>query len=259
MRPEEAELNLRSISPGGASGILLLAGIIALVSLAAIWAAPRLYERFELAASGYEVKGVDVSHYQGDIDWLALRASGVRFAYIKATEGVSFRDSLFADNWKRSGEAGIPRGAYHFFLICRTGAEQAANFIAVVPAGERSLPHALDAEQMEPCANGRAVADPIAEILVFLDETEKRFGKRPVIYTTHEFYDKYLLSNGKLSERLNRERFWLRSLHRAPKFGGTQWTLWQYHNRGRRPGVDGPVDLNAFNGQAEEFERFASP
>ncbi len=237
----------------------LWAALAAVAAGALVWIAPRLYAHFELAAWGYAVKGVDVSHYQGEIDWQALRAGGVRFAYIKATEGARFRDPRFAENWRRSGEAGIPRGAYHFFSMCKPGAEQAANFIAAIPDGDRSLPHALDAEQMEACSNGQPVADPVAEMQAFLDAVERRFGRRPLVYATREFHDTYFLSHGRLKDRLGNERFWLRSLHWEPRFGGTPWTLWQYHNRGRRPGIAGAVDLNAFNGSAAEFEKFASP
>ena len=112
---------------------------------------------------------------------------------------------------------------------------------------------------MEACPNGQAVADPVAEILAFLDAVEKHFGPRPLVYTTREFHDTYFSSRGQLRERLGNERFWFRSLHWVPRFGSSPWTLWQYHNRGRRPGIGGPVDLNAFNGSVAEFEKFASP
>lgn len=244
MRPEGGEArNLR----------LLLA--TALILAALIVAAPWLYRNFELSAARYAVKGVDVSHYQGEIDWRALRQNGVRFAYIKATEGASLRDPRFAENWQRSHDAGMVRGAYHYFSLCKSGAVQAANFIAAIPAGTGSLPHALDVEQMEPCPKGRRIAHPLAEIGAFLDAAEKHFGQRPLVYTTQEFYEAYF-RNGWSSEQLGKERFWLRSLHRAPGYG--QWILWQYHNRGRRDGIDGPVDLNAFNGSVEEFEKFAA-
>jgi lysozyme len=139
--------------------VLLWGLLAALTAGTLIWAGPWLYAHFELAAWGHVVKGVDVSHYQGEIDWQGLRAGGVRFAYIKATEGAHYRDPRFAANWRRSREAGIPRGAYHFFSMCKPGAEQAANFIDAIPAGGQSLPQALDAEQMEACPNGQAAAD----------------------------------------------------------------------------------------------------
>jgi lysozyme len=235
---------------GGGMRLLLL---VALGVIVLILAAPSLYERFELAAMGYAVKGVDVSHHQGEIDWRALRASGVRFADIKATEGVRFRDPRFAENWRRSREAGIPRGAYHYFSMCLPGAKQAANFIAATPVEAGSLPHALDVEQMEPCPRGKRVANPAAEITAFLNAVEKRFGRRPLIYTNRDFHQAHL------EGRLQNERFWLASLNHLPSFRSQHWTLWQYHQDGRRRGVDGPVDLNAFNGSRAEFEKFASP
>ena len=231
--------------------------LLAVLALAALmFAGPWLYQYFELAALGYAVKGVDVSHYQGEIDWRTLSESGIRFAYIKATEGATRRDPRFAENWQRSHDAGIVRGAYHYFSLCKSGAGQAANFIGAIPPGAASLPHALDVEQMEPCPNGKRLADPLAEIGAFLDAAEKHFGRRPLVYTTREFYEAYF-RDGWPAERLGKERFWLRSLHRAPGYG--RWILWQYHNRGRRKGIAGPVDLNAFNGSAEEFEKFAAP
>jgi lysozyme len=233
---------------------VLLLAMLALAAL--IFTAPWLYQNFELAALGYEVKGVDVSRYQGEIDWFSLRKSGVRFAYIKATEGSSLRDPRFAENWLRSHDAGIVRGAYHYFSRCKSGAVQAANFIATIPAGSGSLPPALDVEQMEPCANLPRNADPLPEIGAFLDAVEKHFGRRPLIYSTQEFYEVYF-RDGRSAEQIGKERFWLRSLHRAPSYG--RWILWQYHNRGRRGGIDGPVDLNAFNGSMEDFEKFAAP
>jgi lysozyme len=236
-------------------GILRLFLLVSLILGALFVAAPWLYRNFELAALRNAVKGVDVSHYQGEIVWRALRQSGVRFAYIKATEGASMRDPRFGQNWQRSQDAGIPRGAYHFFSLCKSGAVQAANFIAAIPASTSSLPHALDVEQMEPCPNGRRIARPLAEIGAFLDAAEKHFGQRPLIYTTREFYEAYF-RNGWSAEQLGKERFWLRSLHRAPGYG--RWVLWQYHNRGLRDGIDGPVDLNAFNGSVAEFEKFAA-
>ena len=141
------------------------------------------------------------------------------------------------------------------FRVANRGAEQAAHFIATIPAGGQSLPHALDVEQMERCPDGRRNANPLTEVRAFLDAAEKHFGRRPLIYTTREFYETYF-RNGWSAEQLSKERFWLRSLHQAPSYG--RWVLWQYHNRAGRNGIDGPVDLNAFNGSLEQFEEFGA-
>lgn len=92
---------------------------------------------------------------------------------------------------------------------------------------------------MGPCKKGPPVGDVAAEIAIFVDRLEAHYGRRPLIYTTREFRDAYLLG------RFDNERFWIRSLVMPPLFRRDQWVIWQYHNRGRRPGIRGPVDLNA--------------
>jgi lysozyme len=232
--------------------IVALAATCGLLA-AAIVAGPGVYSRIELAPLRYDVIGVDVSSHQGHIDWRALAGSGISFAYIKATEGETFRDTRFAANWAEAALAGVPRGAYHFFTQCRTGVDQAQNFIVTVPRDPRALPHVVDAEHMGPCRSGTAVADVVQEIETFLALVEAHHGRRPLIYTTAEFHDAYLTG------RLAGERFWLRSLVIPPLFGSRPWVIWQYHNRGRRPGVTGAVDLNAFRGSRQDFAAFAQP
>ncbi len=195
-------------------------------------------------------QGVDVSRYQGAIDWRALAADDVGFVYIKATEGSDYVDPRFVSNWAGAGAVGLPRGAYHFFTLCRSGAEQAANFIRVVPRGTGGLPHALDLEHLGPCRTRPAMTDVAGEARVFLDRVAAHYGRRPVIYTTEEFHDLHLA-------RMTGERFWMRSLFGRPRARAGEWVLWQHHNRGRRRGVSGPVDLNAFRGDARAFAQWA--
>jgi lysozyme len=227
-------------------------GLALAIAAIAVITARYGYERIEFAALFYPVTGLDISHHQGAIDWPALRKSGAAFAYIKATEGGNYRDPRFQQNWQGSRDAGLRRGAYHFFTLCKSGAEQAANFIATVPVDADALPHAVDVEHLGPCSGGSAMSNVPAEIESFLDRVEAQYGRRPVVYTTREFHDTHL------SGRLLAERFWLRSLVVPPRFRQSQWVLWQYHNRGRRTGVAGPLDLNAFAGSQADFERFAA-
>jgi len=217
----------------------------------AVLAAPFLYARLETARLLHGVTGIDVSNHQGDIDWPAVAAGGVAFAYIKATEGGDFRDRRFQRNWDGARAARIPRGAYHFFTQCRSGADQAANFIRTVPKEAGALPPVADAEHMGPCASGPAVADVRGELLAFMALVETHYGKRPIVYTTREFHDAYLAGH------LAGETFWVRSLFWPPTIRGESWLLWQYHHRGSRPGIKGPVDLNAFRGSSSDFAAFA--
>jgi lysozyme len=212
---------------------------------------PALYANLELAPLRYGVIGVDVSHHQGSIDWKALADDGIAFAYIKATEGESFRDANFAANWADAAHAGLLRGAYHFFTLCRTGADQARNFIGQVPRDPTALPPAVDAESMDPCTNGTPVPNVVQELETFLVQLNAHYGRRPLIYTTAEFHDEHLKG-----QFLN-EQFWIRSLVIPPLFRYRQWVLWQYQDRGRRRGVQGPVDLTAFRGSKSDFEAFA--
>ncbi len=191
--------------------------------------------------------GIDVSAHQGAIDWARVKAAGVAFAYIKASEGGDFADPTFARNWEAAGEAGVPRGAYHFFTLCRPGLVQARYFLSVAPREAGSLVPAVDAEHMGPCKRSPQVADPAAELRTFLDTVEARLGARPLIYTTRKFHEAHL------SEGFETERFWLRSLHQVPEYGPERWTIWQYDHRGKRDGVNTPVDLNALNGSVEDL------
>lgn len=188
----------------------------------------------------FPVQGIDVSHHQGQIDWARLRGQGVDFAYIKATEGGDFRDPRFAANWAAARSAGIPRGAYHFFTLCRRGAEQAANFIATVPKDAAALPPAVDLEFLGNC-NGDAAFDQIQlnrELFEFLKIVEAHSGKRAILYLTEEFERAYGISAG-----FDRP-LWLRSLIFEPEFARWRWTIWQASNIRRLDGVEGRVDWN---------------
>jgi lysozyme len=183
-------------------------------------------------------QGIDVSHHQGAIDWPALPAQGVDFAYIKATEGGDHRDRRFAENWRAARAAGIPRGAYHFFTLCRPGADQAANFIAAVPAEPDALPPAVDLEYMGNCEGRPDVAGFHRELAIFLAAVEAHYGKPALLYLTGEFDAAF-----QVSARVNRP-LWLRSLVFEPRFGARPWTLWQVSNFRRLDGIAGRVDWN---------------
>lgn len=226
---------------------LLIIVVVVLAAFAAVIAYPYI----EVARYRFAVTGIDVSHHQREIDWRRVAKASVAFAYIKATEGGDFLDKRFAGNWRGANQAGIPRGAYHFFRACRPGALQAKNFIARVPKGEPMLPPVLDAEDMQPCPSGTQPLDQVREIGTFLDAVEAHFGCRPLIYTTPEFH------KAVLDGQLKAERYWLRSIHVPPLYGAHDWVFWQYHHRGRRDGIVGDVDLNAFRGTKEEFDAFA--
>lgn len=202
----------------------------------------------------FPVRGVDVSHHQGEIDWPALAAQGIRFAYLKATEGGDFKDRRFEENWREARKTGLAVGAYHFFLAGKSGAVQAANFIQSVPDEPDTLPPVLDVEcpVLPPGPEREEVKERIAECLAIM---AAHYGKTPVIYTTYEAYAAYI--QGKFTEY----PLWIRSVFTAPDEAALArtWLLWQYSSRVRLSAYSGPeryIDMNAFNGPEEAFTRF---
>lgn len=201
----------------------------------------------------FPVRGIDVSHHQGSIDWTRVAASGTAFAYIKASEGADFVDSEFVTNWRGARAAGIPRGAYHFFTLCTPVQPQIDNFVATVfEVGE--LPPAIDLELGGNCAHPPAAADVQLLLNELVPAVTKRMGEPPIFYTTYEFREAYLCPtcvHGTLPLLWIRDVFWRPSLPTTEP-----WVFWQHHNRGHVDGITGPVDLNVFHGDKAAFARY---
>jgi lysozyme len=139
----------------------------------------------------------------------------------------------------------VPRGAYHFWYHCRSGAEQADWFIRNVPREAGALPPVLDLEwpRSRNCRHRPDGAHVRREAAVFLNRLEAHYGQRPVVYTTPDFYRDTDL--GRL-----RAEFWLRAVadHPSNVYPGQDWVFWQYTGTGSIPGIPGKVDINAFRG-----------
>lgn len=208
------------------------------------------------APATYPVHGIDVSRYQGDIDWRRTRGSGIAFAYIKATEGGDFLDPKFRDHRHGARRAGLRWGAYHYFYFCRPAEEQAQWFIRNVPRDAQALPHVLDMEWNHRSPTCRLRPDGAtvrAEARRFLSILENHYGRRPIVYTTPDFFRDTDIG------RLGGTEFWLRSVAGHPNevYPGKRWTFWQYTGTGVVPGVEGPVDINAFAGTPESWMAWA--
>lgn len=207
------------------------------------------------AAHVMPVQGIDVSYYQGKIDWQKVSDAGIHFAYIKATEGGDRVDPKFLHNWNGAKEAGVARGAYHFMYWCRRAKEQAAWFISNVPGDDGdALPPVLDVEwnsRSKTCPRRIGRDDAIAKIKVMLAAMEAHTGKRPIIYTDPKFHREVL--EGEFTDY----QFWLRSVAAKPeaKYRARKWAFWQFTTTGRVHGVAGPVDRNSFNGTLAEWQR----
>jgi lysozyme len=223
-----------------ASGALIALAALAGALLAAYeWGLVRVnYPSY----AEFPVRGIDVSRYQGTIDWAAVAASGISFAFIKATEGGNHRDPRFAENWAGAASANVLRGGYHFFTFCTPGAVQAANLIAVVPVEPTALPPAVDVEFAGNCRRWESLETIRRELDVFLALVEGTYGRRPIVYFTRESYERVL--DGRLASHAT----WARSLFGRPRARFGAWTFWQYAHNGRVPGIDGLVDLDVFQG-----------
>lgn len=191
----------------------------------------------------FPTQGIDVSHHQGNVEWQAVRTAGADFAYIKASEGGDLRDERFAENWRGAEAAGIKRGAYHFFTLCKPGREQATNFIAVVPREPDALPPALDLEFGGNCAARPSRDALLREIATFIEMAEAHSEKPVVLYMTREFEEQY-----KVSEAVDRP-LWLRSIFREPGYGAHPWVMWQANPKRRIEGIEGSVDWNVVRPQ----------
>jgi lysozyme len=210
---------------GGAAVLLVLA--------ATVWALLPHY-RPELRPG--ERYGVDVSAHQGTVDWPAVAADGISFAYLKASEGGDLVDGRFSANWAGAGTAGLDRGSYHFFTLCRPGAEQAAHFLSVMPPDPAALPPAVDLELKGNCSSRPTQEAFAGELRAFLDRVEHAWGRKVLIYTNDDFDHLYPV-------RVLGRSMWEALYYRRPA-DGANWTVWQVTSLASVQGVDGGVDLD---------------
>lgn len=188
----------------------------------------------------YRWLGIDVSHHQGAIDWPAVAASGVAFAYIKSTEGRDFRDRRFEENWTGARDAGIPRGAYHFFTFCSPGAAQAAHFLEVVPPEAEALTPVVDVEFVGNCEGHGELADVRRELERFVEAVEQAWQRPILLYATPDALDRVV------GDALPGRPIWIRSVFREPAPDAHRgWLVWQFSDTARIPGIAGPVDRDA--------------
>jgi len=197
----------------------------------------------------YLIHGIDVSKYQQTISWDDVKEMKVKnvqlgFVFIKATEGIVNTDPQFKRNWKKSKQAGMIRGAYHFFLATKDGREQAENFISMVDLEEGDLPPVVDIEQ----TYGVNFTILKKELKEWLDVIEYYYGVKPIIYTSVDFYSRYL------GKEFNSYPLWAAHYYQydIPRIE-RNWDFWQHSEEGRVNGILSKVDFNVFNGDSLQF------
>lgn len=203
----------------------------------------------------FPIRGVDVSYYQGQIDWKILAQENIDFAFIKATEGSSHVDTKFEENWEESGRTDLKRGAYHFFSFESSGKSQGEHFISVVPKEAGMLSPVVDIEFYgDRFYNKPDVEETRRELQSLLDTLEAHYGVKPVIYATESSYSTYI--RGYFDEY----PLWIRNVYFSPNLGMPgRWTFWQYDSEASLQGYSGEeehIDLNVFYGSEKEWEKF---
>lgn len=194
------------------------------------------------------VVGVDISHYQGNVDFEKMQKENIKFVFIKATEGAKYKDEMFENNYKNAQNSGIFIGAYHFFSAKSSGDKQANNFIKNVGDLKGKLPPVVDVEVY---GSDDGTYDIVTELKECLNVLEDYYGAKPIIYTSIKNYKIYIESN------FESYPLWIRSVYFPPCFITKEWTFWQYSDSERKDFYDGEeecIDMNVFNGNIEELK-----
>ncbi len=197
----------------------------------------------------YKVFGVDVSNYQGVIDWDVIDDQNVDFAFIKATEGSGYVDRFVKRNLEDIADTDIFYSCYHFFSFDSSGETQAENFIKTVAKDKINLPPVVDIEYYGDKSHNKPTAEETEKILApLLQMLEEYYGVKPIIYTTVPVYNRYV------KEKFSDYPLWIRNTRYEPDH--MDWEFWQYSDKGRLEGYYGEepcIDFNVFNGTKEEL------
>lgn len=207
----------------------------------------RTYESFNIKIpKNYSIHGIDVSYYQGKINWQKVKSMKeddvrIHFAFIKATEGVLLVDPYFQRNWREAPKVGIICGAYHFFRPKRDGKTQAKFFLQVVHIEKGDLPPVVDIETLD----GVSPLKMRAELSDFLNFVEMKTKVRPIIYTGLKFYEDYLADN------FDEYPLWIAHYYQPKlRLDKSKWKFWQHSDKAKITGIGHIVDFNAFNGDS---------
>jgi lysozyme len=201
--------------------------------------------------SGPTVAGIDVSHHQQTIAWKRVRRAGIRYAFIRTSDGLDVPDEQFAQNWAGARRAGVMRGAYQYFRADQDATAQADSMIALLARDAGELPPVLDIENTA----GKSPAELVARMQTWIARVRDKLGVEPIVYTGPEFWrDK--TKNADFSTQPLWIAHYTRSCPSVPA-PWSAWTFWQHTDNGRVPGIEGAVDLDLFAGSVQDLQDFA--
>lgn len=239
-------------SPGrwlrfGAIFILLVIGIAGIYN----WYSKRKFhgdlKGIEVNYFRYPVRGIDISHFTGKVDFEQMQDAGMRFVYLRATYGMK-TDELFAENYKNAQKHKMPAGAYHYLRFEQDGAKQAQHFLSRIKEKKFQLPHVLDVEEWgNHFLSSRNKV--IENIRKFIAVVEKSTGRKVMIYTNESGYRKYI------EEHFSAQPLWICSFNDPPNIEA-DWVFWQHSHIGKLPGAEGWLDYNVFYGDEVEWRRY---
>jgi len=186
------------------------------------------------------IYGIDVSHYQKKIDWKKVSKNTnpkIQFVYIKASEGVTWKDKRFKYNYKNAKENNLRVGVYHFFSPSTLGKNQFREFKTIYPKDDNDLPVMIDCEKM-----GNSKSNYLKELYIMLELCEDYYGSKPIIYSTQRFYNTnliYKLKDYKLMiGRYNNKTF------EPDLVDSRKWDIWQFTEKGNVNGISQYVDID---------------
>ena len=195
---------------------------------------------------GYKVHGIDISHYQGNVNWKMLEQTRqgqfpIQFIFMKATEGGDYPDKRFVANFDSAKAHGFIRGAYHFYNPKTDANKQADFFINSVKLEPGDLPPVLDIEK-----KSKDIEKLQADLKLWLRRVENHYGVKPIIYASYKFKTKYLNDSV-----FNSYPYWIAHYYVDSVQYKGDWKFWQHTDVGTLPGIEEQVDLNIFNGDME--------
>lgn len=199
-----------------------------------------------VASNEHNIVGIDISKYQGEVNFEKVKAAGISYIFIRATDGITYQDPNFKTNFLSAQAAGITVGAYHFYETNDDPEDQLKNFTSLVTLKSGDLPPVIDIERLHKKDDLKLTEN----VQKFLDGLETHYGVKPIIYTGLRFSNKHLIGFGNYP-------LWLAEYERdKPKLpnGWSKWTFWQWSQSHRVLGIDVDVDADRYTGDKASFQ-----